>query len=1131
MRESMNERRSSLLYPAAVVGVFLVLLVLYWVQLFATYDTMRQQVRLDTFRHAGQTAQALSLQVNTLFRKLDFFSIQLSEQWQLDDRASFDHSVQVAMKAMAPNSLVQVAVADARGDVVYSRLQDGLVVLDPERRVNIADREHFRFHAGNKRSGLYISGPVLGRISNEWTVQFVRGLWKDGVFEGVLALSVSARHLSAALRSTFPSQDDIAAVLRDDGVFIARSNDLDGFLGQSVPADRPFLSEPHIPSGSYEIRSPIDGIERLYTWQRGADYPFVLTVGYGAKQAFATTEHAVQESIWQNALGTFLLLLGTGVLTRMWVLRSRQAIDLKQTPRRLELALKGGRLGAWEWNLAADQLSIDRAWMDQLGLGDSSTILSSTQWLQYLDPLDRSRIQQAMGDVISSTDGVYEAEYRLNGASGISRWIYDRGEVVDVDKDGRAIQMVGIKQDITRRKLAEQAELALRDQLRKLVAYVPGAVIQFKRSPDGTYSFPFASPGLRAIYELDPEDVVKSADVVFKVIHPSDLDHVRRTIESSARSLQEWRCDYRALRSDGSVRWISGHSRPERLVDGSVLWHGYLQDVTAEREIADALRASEAHLRLTMQAVRDGLWSYDYEARLIRWDERILEMLGYSAEQWQTPTLDAVGALIHPQDRARVSQQVVEIFNSDPHGVIWMDLRLLTSDGRWLWVQARSRIVEWSESGSPKRAVGTLTDISERVVGMQLRQALLNRSPAVIVLMNHQRVCIEANDQFRSLFLPAGASIEQLDVRTLLVDETHVKEMANAFRRVYEAKTVRLDVPLRDVNGTVHWFDMHAVLQDPSDEVSPVIWTLNDISARHAADQALRIERLRLTTLLKRFPGGVLIEDGQARIVFVNESWCSMMGLRVSPQTLIGLARNGLEDMIGKQRLDWHEQSRIQAGLSGTHALEVEDERGHYLEIEHLDMTENDESLGAVWMVRDITDRKHNERRLQHLASTDPLTGLTNRRSFMQALNGLLHSPGRQSSEPAGVVLMLDIDHFKDVNDTYGHVDGDQVLKSLAAIFKDQVREHDLVARLGGEEFAIILPGVDASGGARIAERIRDAVQQSIIATPHAALRVTVSIGGAVATGSDPETVLRHSDQALYRAKQAGRNRVCILDS
>ncbi|MGE0548929.1 MAG: diguanylate cyclase [Kofleriaceae bacterium] len=160
-------------------------------------------------------------------------------------------------------------------------------------------------------------------------------------------------------------------------------------------------------------------------------------------------------------------------------------------------------------------------------------------------------------------------------------------------------------------------------------------------------------------------------------------------------------------------------------------------------------------------------------------------------------------------------------------------------------------------------------------------------------------------------------------------------------------------------------------------------------------------------------------------------------------------------------------------------------------------------------------------------ALRDPLTKLFNKRYFLDRLASEVKFARRH--ETALSLLLLDIDHFKTVNDSYGHLAGDAVLTKLAEVLLRAVREEDVVARFGGEELAIILRAVPIDPAYQLSERLRRLIEQTIVAHQGREIRTTVSIGVAVVPGSERDTaemLIEAADQALYRAKNAGRNRV-----
>lgn len=179
-------------------------------------------------------------------------------------------------------------------------------------------------------------------------------------------------------------------------------------------------------------------------------------------------------------------------------------------------------------------------------------------------------------------------------------------------------------------------------------------------------------------------------------------------------------------------------------------------------------------------------------------------------------------------------------------------------------------------------------------------------------------------------------------------------------------------------------------------------------------------------------------------------------------------------------------------------------------------------ALGAS-ILRDISEQERTRAELLRLSTTDPLTGLRNRRSLLERAEQEIARAARHGTPLS--LLVLDMDRFKAINDRYGHAEGDRVLVRLADCLRAELRASDVAGRLGGEEFAVVLPEAAASGALEVAERIRRCVETCCFGEhPPAA---TVSIGAATwSAGETVEALLRRADEALYAAKAAGRNRV-----
>lgn len=282
-------------------------------------------------------------------------------------------------------------------------------------------------------------------------------------------------------------------------------------------------------------------------------------------------------------------------------------------------------------------------------------------------------------------------------------------------------------------------------------------------------------------------------------------------------------------------------------------------------------------------------------------------------------------------------------------------------------------------------------------------------------------------------------------------------------------------------------------------------------------------ERYRL--ILHHSPTGILHYNNDLIITYCNERFAEIVEVPV--ERLVDLDMKTLND----QRI----LSALQTALDGTTAT-YEGEYLTTLSNKRIWISMSCSPLpgprtkkyGAIAIVEDITERRRDEQLLENLAKTDSLTGLHNRRSFMDIAEKELSRTTRYGDPLA--VMMIDIDHFKAINDTHGHRVGDSVLTAFGTLCQQTLRPFDTIGRLGGEEFAILLPRANRDQAMGVGERVRQAIERAHFAQERGVpLHITVSIGVAEICGAmtNIDTLLNQADTALYEAKHAGRNRVC----
>ncbi len=435
---------------------------------------------------------------------------------------------------------------------------------------------------------------------------------------------------------------------------------------------------------------------------------------------------------------------------------------------------------------------------------------------------------------------------------------------------------------------------------------------------------------------------------------------------------------------------------------------------------------------------------------------------------------------------------------------------------RWLSVNATPQ-----ESGYRHGAIVVLTDITQQMASAQFRRALLDNSAIAIAIAGPGRQVAYINRQISQLLGYDSDELVGHSFRKIHLDDAHFHAFEPYYAKLLQDTQLETEYPFRHKDGSIRWCTIHATLLSQPHKATQIVWSLLDNTARHYAQEALEMTKQRLEVVIDRFPAGVLVADPTGRITHSNQALAELFGAQFTPQKL-------LERTLGEALAVAAPQfeTRLRSDES-SQTLSLRD--GRILTYEAIPISHGDAPRGHLLIWQDITEYKQREQLLERLATTDTLTELPNRRSFIQHCEDELKRWHRHGGE-RGALVMFDLDHFKRVNDTWGHAVGDQVLVQVAAITRQLLRTTDTAGRVGGEEFMILLPNTSLDGARQLAERLRQGIESTPTQAAHGPLGITASLGITLfpAHGEDslPQAMLR-ADQALYAAKAAGRNRVC----
>lgn len=220
-------------------------------------------------------------------------------------------------------------------------------------------------------------------------------------------------------------------------------------------------------------------------------------------------------------------------------------------------------------------------------------ILRPDFWAQHIHPQDRSvelRSEEALLE-----HGQLQYEYRVRFADGQYHWVQDKMRLL-YDANDKPRRIVGSWHDVTHEK-SMQMELQKRDALlANLTKWVPGMLYQLILQPDGKAWFPYASQGIHDVYGISPEAAREDASLATRHIHPEDLPAYEQSMRESARRMTTWHCDYRVFHCKRGMRWLRGEAEPERLPDGSILWHGHISDATEQKTLETTLKRQRERL-------------------------------------------------------------------------------------------------------------------------------------------------------------------------------------------------------------------------------------------------------------------------------------------------------------------------------------------------------------------------------------------------------------------------------------------------------------------------------------------------------------------------------------------------------
>lgn len=518
---------------------------------------------------------------------------------------------------------------------------------------------------------------------------------------------------------------------------------------------------------------------------------------------------------------------------------SENPLDDSTTEQLWHAVLEGTMTGVWDWNAQTNRVYFSPTWKSMLGYAEDEVCDSLEEWDSRIHPEDKDRVYADLERHFSGQTPLYENTHRVLCKNGHYKWILDRGKVFSWSEEGRPLRVVGTHTDVT-------DDYELKTNINRLAANLPGTLYQYRLYPDGRSCFPFATPSIKDIYNIEPAEVLEDASAAFKVIHPEDLPKIVASIEESAQQLTTWHSEYRVILPNKGERWLQGQAQPERLSDGSTLWHGYITDFTDAKNQQLRLEETEARFRLTMEATDTGLWSWDLLTNEVHWSDEAYIQLGYQPHEFPM-NLETFQKLIHKDDREQtftvIEQQMAQKQSFE------VQFRLKNKQDGWTWIQGRGKVTNYTETGQPKFMMGTHFNITQ----IKVTQAALEAAKEQADQANQSKSDFLAN-MSHEIRTPMNGII---GLSELGLDEKNPKRQQDLLHKINQSGRLLLGI-LNDILDFSK-IESGKLLIDPQPFYLPrMLDQLYSLFAPMASDKGLRLQFYGLEKVAAAYRGDEL---------------------------------------------------------------------------------------------------------------------------------------------------------------------------------------------------------------------------------------------------------------------------------
>jgi len=630
--------------------------------------------------------------------------------------------------------------------------------------------------------------------------------------------------------------------------------------------------------------------------------------------------------------------------------------------------------------------------------------------------------------------------------------------------------------------------------------------------------------GLEKLLGYKDIDQITHADFWQNQWHPDDKKHIKDRINECFESKKtEFDVIQRMKHSNGNYVWFYTKAKIEYHEDKGPSLLGISINIDKLHETRTALIIEKESFSTFLKATQAATWIWNVQTNQTVFDERWAQMLGYTLEELSPVGLVTWESLVHPDDLDLAYKQINQAF-LNPSSYYVAEYRMKHKDGHDVWISDRGQVISWTDDHKPLQMAGIHLDITEmKHLEMDMRQRekhyryLIDSSYDIIYTLD-----VEGNITFTSSAWQRilGYDIEETKKQTYrdFIHPTDDKRLDSFFSHIYRTQKAFeiTELRLRDHKNHYKWFNTSASpMTDEQDHVIGFVGTLRDITKHKELENQLSVERNLFKKTLLSVSDAVISTDHQGYIAVINSNALKLIGVienDVIHQPLWSVLNIYFED-----EEDMHEKIlKTKTEMFISHATLL-NQKAKRLDIEMSispirDQGKRQEGIAIVF--RDVSDKLKKQKEIEFLSYHDYLTGLYNRRYMDQAIQDL----DKDRYLPLGF-MVFDVNNLKEMNDEHGHQAGDDLLKKVCRLIESSIESKDILGRMGGDEFLLVLPITTDDDVYALKHKLIDAFHQEEFRST----KLSVALGYAIKTNADDDVyhIMKVADDFMYYHKRS----------